>query len=50
MSVLVLEEPIKFSEKAQNIDISTDDHPGGTRASVSGWGRTETGYPSRDLR
>uniref|UniRef100_A0AAR5QA59 Peptidase S1 domain-containing protein n=1 Tax=Dendroctonus ponderosae TaxID=77166 RepID=A0AAR5QA59_DENPD len=50
MSVLLLKEPIKFSEKARNIDISTDDHPGGTKASVSGWGRTETGVQSTHLR
>ncbi|XP_050300159.1 trypsin-like [Anthonomus grandis grandis] len=50
ISILLLEEPIKFSEKAKSIPISTDDHPGGTKASVSGWGRTETGFQSRDLR
>ncbi|XP_060522361.1 trypsin-2-like [Cylas formicarius] len=50
MSVLLLKEPIKFSEKAQNIEISTDDHSGGTVATASGWGRTETGRPSRKLR
>ncbi|XP_076269844.1 anionic trypsin-2-like [Rhynchophorus ferrugineus] len=50
ISILLLKEPIKFSEKAQSIEISTKDHPGGTKAHASGWGRTETGFPSHDLR
>ncbi|XP_030758690.1 trypsin-like [Sitophilus oryzae] len=50
ISVILLKEPIRFSQKARNIEVSTDHHPEGTRAMASGWGRTETGSQSRDLR
>lgn len=50
MSIILLEKPIKFSDKAQPIEISTDDYPDGTKGHVSGWGRTETGVQSTHLR
>ncbi|KAL1498040.1 hypothetical protein ABEB36_008900 [Hypothenemus hampei] len=50
MSVLLLKDPIKISEKARPIEISTEEPSGGVEASVSGWGRTETGLQSTHLR
>jgi secreted trypsin-like serine protease len=49
-SVIILKEPVEFDHKARNIDISQTDHEGGTVATISGWGRTEFGIPSKYLR
>ncbi|XP_008196898.2 trypsin [Tribolium castaneum] len=49
-SVITLKEPVEYSDKARSIDISNADHDGGTVATISGWGRTEYGTPSKYLR
>ncbi|KAK9883132.1 hypothetical protein WA026_001326 [Henosepilachna vigintioctopunctata] len=49
-SVVVLNSPVQYNERAQPIDISEDDHLGGTKGIVSGWGLTEFNRPSENLR
>ncbi|KAJ3646208.1 hypothetical protein Zmor_023803 [Zophobas morio] len=49
-SVIVLKEPVEYSSKARDIAVSDEDHEGGTLATISGWGRTESGRPSKYLR
>ncbi|XP_066140102.1 trypsin-like isoform X2 [Euwallacea fornicatus] len=50
ISVLLLEKPINIGEKADTIEVYDEEPQGGTKASVSGWGRTETGLQSTHLR
>lgn len=49
-SVITLKEPVEFNHKTRNIAVSEDDLKGGTVATISGWGRTEHGTPSKYLR
>lgn len=49
-SVIVLEEPIEMSERVRPITVSLNDHGAGTKGTVTGWGLTELGKPSKYLR
>lgn len=49
-SVITLNKEVEFGPRAQPIEVSSGKHLGGTVARVSGWGRTETGQPSKYLR
>ncbi|CAH0564348.1 unnamed protein product [Brassicogethes aeneus] len=49
-SVVLLKKPVEYTERVQNIPISLHDHMEGTRATASGYGLTEYGFPSKNLR
>ncbi|XP_019878261.2 trypsin V-B-like [Aethina tumida] len=49
-SVVLLKKPVDYSDRVQNIPISLHDHREGTQATASGYGLTEYGFPSKNLR
>ncbi|XP_044759671.1 kallikrein-6-like [Coccinella septempunctata] len=49
-SAVILKKPAVYSDRVQPIKISEEDHPGGIKGVVSGWGLTERGRPSVSLK
>lgn len=49
-SIVFLKQPAKLSERVNTIALSLGDHKPGTKGTVTGWGQTEHGKPSRKLQ
>ncbi|XP_045478362.1 trypsin epsilon-like [Harmonia axyridis] len=49
-SAVVLRKPVVYNDRVQPIAVSEEEHSGGVKGVVSGWGLTERGRPSVNLK
>lgn len=48
-SIVLLKKPVNLGERIDTIGLSLGEHKAGTKGTVTGWGQTEFGKPSRKL-
>lgn len=49
-SIVFLKKPVELNERVNTISLSLTDHKPGTKGTVTGWGQTEYGKPSKKLQ
>lgn len=49
-SIVFLKKPAQLGERVNTIGLSLGEHKPGTKGTVTGWGQTEFGKPSRKLQ